>query len=283
MTTFQQIRAGSSRNDLQIDNLSALGLNPETRGIHILWMYPDILNMHGGRGDAMALLHFSNLLGLPCALRRCNTLTEEIPFDWADMIFFPSGDLACMADVSRALLPYAEQFHAFAGHGKPVVAFGSSGALLARQTAYRDGRISQGLGLLEMELTQRERPAGDDLWVELPDGPEVLALQVQMADVRLLEGQAPFGQTKYGRGNCGDGTEGARTGNVIFSHCLGPVLPRNPRLAEYLLRLCGQTAGVASRQPALTADQIALENAALADVRTFVEKKLRGEISTADH
>ena len=92
-TLFNEIREESKKSDIEINNHKALEVASGTRGVHILWMYPDVLNMHGGRGDAMALLHFSNLMKLPCTIRKVNMLSDEIPFDWADMILFPSVDL----------------------------------------------------------------------------------------------------------------------------------------------------------------------------------------------
>ena len=41
---------------------------------------------------------------------------------------------------------------------------------------------------------------------------------------------------RYGRGNDGTKTEGARVKNLFFTNCLGPVLVKNPWLAEDLLR-----------------------------------------------
>ena len=273
---FNEIRAGACRSDASVSNRKALGMEADCRSIHILWMYPDVLNMHGGRGDVMALLHYSNLMKLPCTIRRINLLTEEIPFDWADMIFFPSGGLSCMTDVNLALSRYQADFQRFAESGKTVVAIGSSGALLAENTVFMDGKVSPGLGLLQMDMTQREKVFGDDLWITTDDGLEVVSSEIQMSDVSLHEGQTAFGQVRYGRGNCGDGKEGARTGNVIFTHCLGPVLVRNPRFAEFLLQTCADRAEIPAEP--LRSEDISLEMDALKDIKTFIEKKIRGEI-----
>lgn len=275
---FDAIRASARRSDPCISNIEALGLSADTRGVHILWMYPDVLDMHGGRGDAMALLHVSNLLKLPCQIMRINTLAQEIPFDWADLMLFPSGDLSCMADVSRALLSRKAQFQRFAAENKIILAIGSSGAILADRLLDRAGQASPGLGLLHMDFTQRTKVFGDDIWIRLPDGQEIIGNEIQLADVTLADGQEPFGQVIYGRGNDGTGQEGARTGNVIFTHCLGPVLTKNPDFTAYLLKLAAERAGIASGMDALPEDQISLEREALADVRAFIEKKIRGEI-----
>ena len=272
---FQAIRAGARKSDLTIDNLSALGLDDSTRSLHILWMYPDVLEMHGDRGNVMALLHYSNLLQLPCTIRKCNTLLEEIPFDWADMIYFPSGDLACMQDVSNALQPRKADFERFAAEGKAVIAIASTGALLARKVTMLNGNSFVGLGLLNMEMAQRKTVFGDDLWFETENGLKVIGNEIQTADTRLGEGQAPLGRVIYGRGNCGDGYEGARSGAVIFTHTTGPVFARNPRFTEAVLKGCAAHAGLAwsAETHSLSDEDIALELAANRDFETFIRSK----------
>ena len=204
---FLAVRAGSRKDQKTLRNHEVLGASADARGIRVAWMYPDVLNLHGGRGDLMGIMHIACLLNIPCEIRRVDTLIEEIPFDWADLLFFPSGDLAAVPDIDRALAPRAEAFRAFAERGGMIVAVGSSGAVLAKKTTFHDGAVSEGLGLLDMEVTQRTNSFGDDLWIETADGLEVIATQVTMADVTLGEGQAPFGKIIYGRGNCGDGFE----------------------------------------------------------------------------
>ena len=275
---FLAVRAGSRKDQKILRNHEVLGCAADARGIRVAWMYPDVLNLHGGRGDLMAVMHFSCLLGLPCEIRRVDTLTEELPLEWADLLYFPSGDLAAAPDINRALGPKADAFRTFADRGGLIMAIGSSGALLAKKTTFRDGTVSEGLGLLNMVMVQRTNSFGDDLWIETDDGLEVIATQVSMADVTLGEGQTPFGRIVYGRGNCGDGFDGARSSGVIFTHCLGPVLAKNPRFAEWLIKKCADAAGLDVSGCTLSDEQISMELAALEDIRTFVNKKRNGEI-----
>ena len=275
---FNQIRAGSRQNDKEIRNHEALGVSTATRGIHILWMFPDVLSMHGGRGDAMALLHFSNLMKLPCTIRRINTLTEEIPFDWADMILLPSGDLSVMGDVCKALMPRKAEFKRFAQSGKVILAIGNTGVVLAEKLVFLDGKVVRGMGILGAQFKQRSKVHGDDLWVRLPNGRELFGTQIQMADVRLRKSQEPFGKTIYGRGNGGKGREGARTDNVIFTHLLGPVLTKNPGFTEELLKLSAEVVGLNPDRYNLPEENITLELQALEDCRTFINKKISAKI-----
>ena len=51
-----------------------------------------------------------------------------------------------------------------------------------------------------------------------------------------ISGLAPLGKTVYGGGNNGeDKTEGVVYKNVIGTHLHGPILPKNPKLCDYVI------------------------------------------------
>lgn len=275
---FNEIRSESHYTDTEISNHKALGIAEGERGVHILWMYPDVLNMHGSRGDAMALLRFSNIMKLPCTIRRINKLTDEIPFDWADMIFFPSGDLSAVEDLVKALVPVKQKLKDFINSGKVVFTVGSTGAIFGKGVSYLDGRKVRGLGILDMVFRQRQRVSGNDLWINLPDGEELVGVQIQMADVKLGKDQEAFGKVVYGRGNNEDGTEGARSKNLIFTHMLGPVLVKNPKFTAKLLKLAAGAGGIKTDDFSLEEKDISLEMASIEDIKTFIGRKISGEI-----
>ena len=43
--------------------------------LHVLWMYPDVLHLHGDRGNVMALRHVAGLMGI------CLLYTSPSPRD----------------------------------------------------------------------------------------------------------------------------------------------------------------------------------------------------------
>lgn len=276
MEQYLQITNSARRSDIVIDNLTALGLPAGTPRLRIAWMYPDVLSLHGGRGDLMALLRFATAAKLPAEIRRIDQMTAPLELDQMDFLYFCCGDLSCMADVIAALMPYRDALRSFAAAGGLIVANGSSGAVLARQLQLLDGTKVEGLGLLDMSWTQRSSVYGDDLWMETTDGIEVIGNEIKLADVTLGEEQPPFAVLRYGRGNCGDGREGAAADNVLYTGCLGPVLVRNPALAMELLRRGAQAAGLqtTAEQFVLDPADIAMEEQGLAEARAFIQAKM---------
>jgi hypothetical protein len=71
---------------------------------------------------------------------------------------------------------------------------------------------------------------------------------------------SPLGRVLVGCGNNGeDGTEGARYRNVFCSYLHGPLLPKNPRLVDYLISLALARRGLPADLASL---DDSLENAA---------------------
>jgi CobQ-like glutamine amidotransferase family enzyme len=54
---------------------------------------------------------------------------------------------------------------------------------------------------------------------------------------QLGPGMTPLAAVELGFGNCNDGAEGAVVGTVIGTYPHGPILARNPALADHVLEL----------------------------------------------
>lgn len=241
--------------------------------INIVWLYPDILNIHGGRGDLMAFRRVGEMMELPVEIRRCESYTEEIPFEWADIIYMTSGEIKCMPEIVHAIGRQEDRLNRFIDKGGALWAISSSGAALGKGLEMMDGGYHEGLGILDMAWRERESVWGDDLWFSTDDGIQVIGNQIQVADIFLNEGQEPFGNVIYGRGNCGDGREGAKRGNVVFTNCLGPMMVKNPGIAASLLSNAAMNKGIEGFKQ-LSDEDIKMEDESFELIKKFVEKKM---------
>lgn len=251
--------------------------------LNIGWMYPDMLNLHGDKGNLMALSRIARKLGWEAVIIRHDDPAQPVNLDSLDMLVFCAGELRAAHYVAKALQPQQEELRDFAASGRPIVAVCSSGAALAKHTHLTDGNGFAGLGLLDMECYQREQVYGDDLWFTL-EGPEydgagmeIIGNQIQVMDTELAAGQAPLGRLIYGRGNnsdqvkSGGGPEGARSGSIIFTNCLGPLLVKNPLLAVELLQMAARAGGREIRAPLPEFD---FEERSAGLIRSFIRKKM---------
>lgn len=270
---FNKIRNGANRRTLGINNESVVSGDNGFKFLHVLWLYPDVLNIHGGRGDIMGLLHICNMLDIPVEIERWDTLRNDIPWEWPDLIFINSGELKCVEDVVKSLERQRVGLDQFIEKGKYMIAIASSGAILAESTEKLDGSFVKGLGLLGMKWKERESVWGDDIWFKTEDGFDVIGNQIQVADVFLNPGQKPLGEIVYGRGNDGTGEEGARTGNVLFTSCLGPFVTKNPEYVATLLKGAASDAGLKVTGE-ITDSDIEIEKKSAEYIKNFMLDKL---------
>ncbi|MBR0127219.1 MAG: hypothetical protein IJL99_03045 [Firmicutes bacterium] len=273
---FNRIRSDADRNRLEISNETEVSGSNGFRFLHILWLYPDVLNIHGGRGDIMGLMHICNMLDIPVEIRRWDSMKEDIPYDWADMIYLNSGELKCAGDVAKAMGRQRAQLDAYVARGGYIIATASSGAILAKYTEKLDGSVVKGLGLLDMEWKERASVWGDDIWFKTEDGQEVIGNQIQVADVLLHAGQKPLGTIIYGRGNHGSFDEGARRGNVIFTSCLGPFVTKNPKYVAGLLADAAERSGIKVTKT-LADDDIEIETESAKYIKNFMLDKMKNK------
>lgn len=245
--------------------------------LKLYWMYPDMLNLHGDRGNVLALLHVGDLLGIDIDVLRVERPAQAVDFSQADMLLFCSGEMRCMPVIVQALQQQRAGLDEFVARRGLVLALGNAGALLARHTARVRGEEDfAGLGLLDMQCHERDKVYGDDLWFRLNGGEEeqeIIGNQIQIIDSELAAGQAPLGRVIYGRGNQGQQDEGAQKDNIIFTNTLGPLLVKNPRLAQQLLHTMLHSKGLALPRR-LTPQDTVFEDRSAELIKRFNEKKL---------
>lgn len=238
--------------------------------IHIGWMYPDILNLHGDRGNLQAISHVAQQMGLEAVIRKVDNPGDEFDLEQTDLLVFNPGELKVCAKIAQALEPRRKALDAYLNAGKLILVIGTSGTIFGGHVERWGAESFDGLGYLDVSAKERKMILGDDLYCRLPDGMELMGSQVQMAEYTVGAGQA-LAKVEYGRGNCGDGTEGARVGGLIWTNLLGPVMMKNPWWAYALLEQICKAKGI--EYTPLSAEAFRLENASLEACKAYIELK----------
>jgi len=112
--------------------------------------------------------------------------------------------------------------------------------LLGRSYRGRDGSFMPGVGLFPHEtVAGSARMIGDVLLeCELEPGElqQLAGFENHVGRTLLDANTTPLGRVLFGFGNDGEsGFEGCRIGRAIGTYLHGPLLPRNPWLADWLL------------------------------------------------
>ena len=208
--------------------------------IKAAWLFPDILYIHGERGNLLALERVAKFAGAEVSVDRIDFDTEGFdPMNY-DFIFCPPGEIASFPAVVEWLKPYKAQFEAFMEAGKVMLVTGTSQCIFGGVTKRDDGSTVKGLGLIDCDFTERKLVYGDDLNYMAKLGGEefeIFGSQIQMMDVESRE--EAFGQLMYGFGNTGkDRQEGSMKKNCIFTNTLGPIMVLNPWLTKKMVQIC---------------------------------------------
>ena len=203
--------------------------------INVLWMYPDILNLHGERANAKAFDVIGKKLGLKVNIDRLDNIDEKIDFDKYDILLFNAGQLKEIEVLSNIMKNQIDDLKKYINNEKVIFITGTTGALFSNKVERLDGTSFNGLNIFDADIKEREYINGDDIYFKFKNM-EITGPQIQMIDIDI-KNEKPLGKVIYGFGNNNTGYEGMIKNNVIFTNTLGPVLVKNPWLLEYLFDL----------------------------------------------
>lgn len=202
--------------------------------IHIGWMYPDLLNLHGERGSVEAFRRVGENLGLEVCIHRFDAFDEPIPFETLDALIFLPGEIHSFQWLKPALEKQRPALESYIENDGVILALGTTGLLFGKSVLREDGTTVEGLGLLDMTAKERQYVWGDDLHFRInATKQEIFGSQILMADV---DAKNPLGTVLYGKGNHDGCGEGARYRNLMYTNCLGPLFVKNPWWAEDILK-----------------------------------------------
>lgn len=243
--------------------------------LNIAWLYPDLLNLHGDRGNLMAFERVGKEMGLDVKINRVDTFAQDIDFDNSDILFFNVGEIKTVASIVNNIKKFGDKIYDFAKSNKPIVAIGTSGAILGKKLERCSGEVIEGLGLLDINGKERKEIYGDDLHVTLNDGKntEIVAVQIHLVDFFNEDKNSALATIVYGKGNNDvDNTEGAKKNNVIFTNALGPVFVKNPWFAESIINEALKATGRESKEK-ISDDFYDIELKSADRIKAFIASK----------
>ncbi len=206
--------------------------------VEIVLVYQSLLGIYGDRGNAMVLVKRLQWRGIDAALRVIEP-GEPVPAT-GSVYLLGGGEDAAQVSAVKALRSDGNLFRGLdAGAVLLAVCAGYQICGKSFTIGDHDNEIA-GLGLLDV-TTRRgpQRAVGEILtrWTK-PDGSVSLitGFENHGGFTTLGADARPLAQVEIGVGN-GDGTEGAVQGRVFGTYPHGPVLARNPELADHLLEV----------------------------------------------
>jgi len=207
--------------------------------IRIGHLYPDYLNIYADRGNIAVFARRAAWRGHALEVTPLGMDDGIVP-GAHDLYYVGGGQDREQLLVAENLAAKAEQLHEAVAGGAAVLAVCGGYQLLGRGYRGFHGEDMPGVGLLPLETVAGERRMIGDVLIECELEPgvrrTVAGFENHVGRTRLDPGAEPFGRVLAGFGNDGEsGYEGCRVGRVIGTYLHGPLLPRNPWLADWLL------------------------------------------------
>jgi CobQ-like glutamine amidotransferase family enzyme len=210
-----------------------------SKRVEVVLIYQSLLGLYGDRGNATVLMKRLAWRGYEPVLTAVEP-GHPLP-DTGDVYLLGGGEDAAQVTAVRALKADGGLYRAV-DRGAAVLAVCAGYQIVGNSftVGYKDEVIS-GLGLLDISTTRGPVRAvgeiisrwngrdGNDQWLT--------GFENHGGYTRLGPGVKPLASVEIGIGNCSDGSEGAVAGTVIGTYPHGPILARNPALADHILEL----------------------------------------------
>jgi CobQ-like glutamine amidotransferase family enzyme len=207
--------------------------------IRVGHLYPEYLNIYADRGNIAVLSRRAALRGHELEVVAVG-LGDPLAPGAFDLLYVGGGQDREQALVAPDLAAKGAAAREAVEGGTALLAVCGGYQLLGRGYRGRDGSFMPGAGVFPHETVAGDTRMIGDVLLECelsPGEPQRLAGFENHAGRTLLDpGAAPLGRVVHGFGNDGtSGFEGCRLGSAVGTYLHGPLLPRNPWLADWLL------------------------------------------------
>jgi CobQ-like glutamine amidotransferase family enzyme len=207
--------------------------------IRVGHLYPDYLNIYADRGNIAVLERRAAWRGHALRIDALGMADAVVPGSH-DLYYVGGGQDREQLLVAQNLAAKAEPLRRAVAGGAALLAVCGGYQLLGRGYRGFHGDDMPGAGLLPLETVASEGRLIGNVLIECELEPGVrrtlAGFENHAGRTRLDPDAEPLGRVVAGFGNDGEsGFEGCRLGRAVGTYLHGPLLPRNPWLADWLL------------------------------------------------
>lgn len=200
----------------------------------VVSLYPRDMNIYGDRGNVLSLMRRARAQGFAPRLVEVNPgdpLPEQI-----DIVIGGGGQDLGQGRVAQDLQHRADAIRTLADDGTPMLMICGMYQLFGHRFVTLSGDELGGIGVLDVETRGGDERMIGNIVLRSEEFGEIIGYENHSGNTTLGPGSQPLGTVLQGSGNNpDDGTEGARTGNVIGSYLHGSLLPKNPAVSDFLI------------------------------------------------
>lgn len=213
----------------------------------IAWLYPDLMSVYGDRGNITTLTKRCEWRGIDIVVKRILLNTPVKDLLSCDLLFMGGAQDRQQKIVADDLRKKSEAISDMIERGIPGLYICGAFQFLGKYYKEADGSMVEGLGIFDFHTInpgfQVKRLIGNSV-IEIDKqylyssefSKYLVGFENHGGRTYLGKGVMPMGRIVKGFGNnAEDGTEGAVYKNSFGTYFHGPVLPKNPHFADYLI------------------------------------------------
>ena len=206
--------------------------------LRIAFLYPELMNIYGDRGNILALSRRAQWRGIEVQVDNVS-IGNEIDPDFYDFYFFGGGQDKQQIAVSDDLQgPKGDALKEAVERGAVILSVCGGYQLLGKYYRPFEGDDLPGIGLFDAHTEAGNTRYIGNVLIDcaIPGVGTIVAFENHSGLTFLGSGCSPLGKSLIGGGNNGkDGTEGAIYKTAYGCYLHGSLLPKNPAFADHLL------------------------------------------------
>lgn len=207
----------------------------KNKTITILHLYPNDMNIYGDHGNVLCLKKRLEWYGYTPKIIEYNQ-TNNFPDD-VDIIIGGGGQDSGQYKIQKDLLIIGPRLRYLADNGVPMLMICGMYQLFGNFFKTSTGEVIEGIGLFDIETYGKSERLIGNIITHSEEFGDIFGYENHSGQTFLNTGVKALGKVKLGAGNnTVDNNEGARYKNVIGSYLHGSLLPKNPAIADFLIK-----------------------------------------------
>lgn len=204
------------------------------------YLYPDLMNIYGDTGNIICLKKRCEWRGIDVEVKEL-TIGDNIKKADCDLYFFGGGQDQSQINVAKDLKTKAKVLREEAERGVPFLSICGGYQLLGEYYQPLEGGRLEGVGIFPIYTKASNQRMIGNIIIEISNlkfqTSNLVGFENHSGKTYLKTNAQPLGKVTRGFGNNGDdGTEGCLYKNSIGCYMHGSLLPKNPKLADWLIQ-----------------------------------------------
>lgn len=211
--------------------------------LKILHMYPAMLDLYGDSGNVEILSYRCKMRGIETEVSKHDLGDKDTDFSGVDIVYLGGGADFEQQLLADDLLALKDKIRAAYESGVYFLMICGGYQLMGQYYKDSNGKKIPGLGLFDYytvaSTNKRERCIGNIVVETDLGGKKYKVIGFENHGGQTASVSSPFGRVLAGNGNAfASDNEGYTEKNVTATYLHGPLLSKNPKLADHIISYC---------------------------------------------